>query len=258
VRKLMFDCGQGAATKSVMATALAFSIAIGLVGCGGGSSNSSTTANNSAEQGPTVSLVDAAAYLSQRSENRSFTVSGSRTDPAAPAGSAAIALGGSGTLTRDKATPTLFDGTPALKSTRVISGTVVAQGQSSPIDVTTVTYADPSSLATIARLDNGVTTRIAPYRLPSAVQIGSTGSLGTGSSDALPLGVSTTSYAIGRDTSTSVLLTVVDTVAVAGVPVTDVRTVTRIHLDGSAELVSITTERFNLGRLFETVVLTFG
>lgn len=44
----------------------------------------------------------------------------------------------------------------------------------------------------------------------------------------------------------------------ASVLVTDVRTVTRVHLNGSAELVSITTERFNLGRLFETVVLTFS
>jgi hypothetical protein len=207
-----------------------------ITACGGGGGGpgggvQSAPAPTGAAQTPVVSLFDAFAFRATHAENRAFVVSGMRDNSTATVQVPAVAISGNGTLVSDAAGPALLNGTPALKTTRNITGTMVAGTIVSPVFAS-----DP---------------------LPAAVRVGSTGSLGSGSAGGFTPTVSTLSYSVARDTSTSVLLTVLEAVSVAGVHVTDIRTVYRVRLNGSAELVSITTEHFNLGRLFETIVFTF-
>jgi hypothetical protein len=233
-----------------------------ITACGGGGGGpgggvQSAPAPTGAAQTPVVSLFDAFAFRATHAENRAFVVSGMRDNSTATVQVPAVAISGNGTLVSDAAGPALLNGTPALKTTRNITGTMVAGTIVSPIDLSTTTYLDPTSFIVMARIDNGLTTVFASDPLPAAVRVGSTGSLGSGSAGGFTPTVSTLSYSVARDTSTSVLLTVLEAVSVAGVHVTDIRTVYRVRLNGSAELVSITTEHFNLGRLFETIVFTF-
>lgn len=196
------------ATRSTRATATATAaiavVALVLAGCGGGSS-STTASTTTTSTVLTVPLQTASANLVNDGFNASVSISGWY-------GNTSTAASGNATVSLQKAVATTLGSTSVLANVQGILGTLdVAGGGTVSLSSQTTLYESTSTYATLALADSSEYVVFPTYTLPSTVQAGDTGQLGTAtaytdSTLATRSGTIALSYAVEADTTSTLLV----------------------------------------------------
>lgn len=225
-----------------------------LVACGGGGSSPAVAIDPNL----TVPLQKAMANLVNNGMNKRFTLTGSvdNSTQANPVPLAAIT--GSGTLTLGVPSAATFNGASVLQATEVITGSATANGQTVPIASSGTVYYDPSNYTTVGTVAGSATTVNSAYIYPATVKVGSTGSLGNGSTSGGAISTSTaTAYTVASDTATSLLVRIIQGTTSFLSDTTTSQTVYRIDASGGISLVSIEVQQGFLSKIYKILTYTF-
>lgn len=231
-----------------------------LVACGGGGTSSAvptvTVPTVVIDPTLTVPFQTAVANLVNNGFSKTFTVSGwidqsTISNPVPP-----TPISGSGTLTAGTPSAATLNGASVLKVTQVITGSQTANGQSAAFSATGILYFNSNNYTLAGTVAGGVNTIISAYTYPAIVKAGSTGSLGNGTTGGLFPTTSTFTYSVTSDSATSLLVTFIEsTYSVSGEGTT--QTVYRVDTSGKITPVSTTTQKYFLGKLYQSLTFTF-
>ena len=173
-----------------------------LAGCGGGGAGD-TPPTTSAETYQTR-----AAWVNSVSESgtRGFTISGSVNG---------VAVSGSGSATFGALAGSVFEGRPALSRTTVLTGSLVAGGQTLPWGSTQAFHVDANYLP-LGRVADEYWLVTGTPAIPQTARVNDAGTLYTfnrytSSSKTVLLGTGSVGYAVQPDTASTALLRVVIT-----------------------------------------------
>lgn len=235
---------------------MAFLLLIWLSGCGGG--GGSSTPAVVIDPNMTVPVQTAIASLVNNGINKAFTLSGwvaTSSNPRTP-------ITGSGNLTIGQPTGVVFtsgplNGTVALKSVQVITGTSIINGQSSPISGTATVYYSTSNYTILATVTSTSVSYYSPYTYPAVVKAGDTGSLGNATTGGLFPTTTTSVYSVASESANSLLVTIADAVESSDGGYITTQTVYQITTSGNINLMSITVNNFFLGSLYKSLTYTF-
>jgi len=186
--------------KILLATA---SVAL-LAACGGGGGGGTP--------GPVASLLTfdlRAAYVSSfinTSTNR-FTITGTQDG---------ISITGSGTGTYGALSSGTFEGGAAQQRTSTVTGSFIVEGQSFPLNYSSVSWVDSNYYPLGADVGDEYTVVVGTATIPTAVRVGDSGQLYmsnrfTSSAKTTPLGTITSTYVVEPDTASTALVKFIST-----------------------------------------------
>jgi len=183
--------------------AIVFAIFLGACGGGGGGGSS----GGASTQDVSVPLQSAVANEVNNGITVNFSVSG--TVEATP-------VTGSGTLKDDKAVAATLNGVAVLKTAETISGTVTANGASTPFSVSRTIFRNPATFAEVLEDLGGPVIVFPVYTYPASVKAGDAATLVTATefsdnTQTTKTGSVTLAFSVAADTSTSLLVTFIET-----------------------------------------------
>ena len=138
-----------------------------------------------------------------------------------------------------------LQGVSLLKSVGVVTGSVTG---------TATYYFDPANYTIVVKNDGSNWFYYTPYTYPATVKAGSTGSIGSSTLNGLP--ATTGVYTVTSDSANSLLVSIIETTTYSFTS-NVTTTVFRIDTVGAINLVSLTTDYYQLGTYYQTVKLTF-
>ena len=223
-------------------TALITTLILASCGGGGGGGSSSTPAP-APTAAVTVPLLTAIANSTNNSSSKSFTVSGyySTTNNT---------LTGSGTRNVSAATSAVISGVSYLRQSSVTTGTATALNATVlNLNTSGISYANPSTYATVIIDDTNPYVVINPYTYPATVTTGDAGQFATGitysnSSKTTVTGSVTQNYQVLANTSTSVLVKVITNVYNTS-SVQTLQSITTSTIDTSGAITPVTLEQYS-------------
>lgn len=198
---------QKTGTRSTRATASAAVAALALLlgACGGGSTSTTTASTTTTSAVLTVPLQTASANLVNDGFNASVSISGWY-------GNTTTAATGNATISLQKAVGATLGSTSVLSNVQGILGTLDLPGGSTvSLSSQTTLYENTSTYATVALADSAEYVVFPTYTLPSTVQAGDTGQLGTATAYtdttlATQSGTIALSYSVEADTTSTLLV----------------------------------------------------
>jgi hypothetical protein len=174
-----------------------------LVACGGG--------GDSGPAAPVVSTETFAlknAYVNFVNDNRSlqYAISGTTKN---------IAFTGSGNIFQSSLTATTFEGKPALAKTVTVTGSLVVNGTTAPLNDTQVEYFD-TSYNPLGSSASEYEVVVGAVNIPETGKVGATGIVYTAkryqsSAKTVQVGTNVTSYTLEPDTASTAILRWIDT-----------------------------------------------
>jgi hypothetical protein len=184
--------------KLLLATA---SVAL-LTACGGGGGGTPTVVASTS----TFNIL--AAYVSTFTSTsvNPFTITGT---------SGSTAITGSGTATVGSVTSGTFEGNAALRRSTTVTGSFTANGQTVPLNATSVSWTD-SNYVPLGSVDDEYTVINGTPTLPTAARVGDTGPVYTAnrytsSAKTTSVGTITSTYVVEADTASTALVTLINT-----------------------------------------------
>lgn len=205
-------------------------IAATLVACGGGGGGGGS---NPVVLTSTFNIQSAYVSTLQASSSRGFSVSGTVNG---------ISVTGNGTITDGNLVSTTFEGQSALSQTGVVSMTVSGNGQTIPINTSSIGYYD-SNYNFLGQSDSEYAIATTSTVLPTAAKVNDTGTIVTmnvypTSAKSYIAGTRTVAYSLGPDTANSIILTLITTTRDTGGTTTSTESV-RIKMTTSNALTYI-------------------
>lgn len=188
--------------KLILATV---SVAL-LTACGGGGGG-----GTAAPVASTQTFDLRAAYVSSfiNTTTNTFTITGSQDG---------VSITGSGTETTGVLSSGTFEGSSAQQRTSTVTGTFIVEGESFPINVSSVSWVDSNyaPLGTDGHNGDEYTVVVGTATNPTSVQVGSSGQLYisnrfTSPAKTTPLGTVVSTYVVEPDTASTALVTFIST-----------------------------------------------
>ena len=230
-----------------------------LSACGGGGDSGSTTPPPAPVADPnlTVPFQTAIANLVNNGINKTFTLTGYVDNSTGNNPVPRTPITGSGTLTIGTPTAAIFNGLSVLKTTQVVTGSAVANGQTITVAGSETVFYNTGNY-TIAGSGTGSSPmRYAPYTNPSTVKAGSTGTLGSGSTGGIFANTISSVYTVSGDSVSSLLVTVIDTLRESSGGKITSQSVYRVTTSGGVTLVSIDVVKNFLANDYQRLTYTF-
>lgn len=221
--------------------------------CGGGDDDGGNGGQASAPaQTLAVPLPTAMASLAANGLTADFSISGTAEN---------VPVTGSGALQATPFVAAMLNGATVLKTTETVTGTLMANGNSTPFSGTRTIFRNASTYVLVA-IDEGTAFAVfADYTFPLTVKAGDSGPLATAtifsdSTQATKLGSLTQSYAVIADTGSSLLVTFLDKAFDNGnARVGEEETTFRIDTSGNISFVSSRSTAFNAsGQALDTLI----